>query len=77
VPELNKDIEKKEIDFDESNFVLYELPSEIYEIHVVANQSANYYFIVHALSENELAHYRKHGKVSLMRLANRVRRNKC
>lgn len=77
MPESERNSDKKEIDYDESNFVLYEFSSGIYELHVVTNQSACYYFIIHLLSVDELAHYRKHGKDSLMRLANRVRRNNC
>lgn len=77
MPDSADDDQKKEIEFDESNFVLYELPSGQFDIHVVTNQSAFYYFIVHRLTGVELVHYRRHGKDSLMRLADRVRRNGC
>lgn len=67
--------EKRELDFDESNFVLYELAPGQLELQVVANQSACYYFIIHRLSAAEADAYARHGKAALIRLANRVRRD--
>ena len=65
---------RREIDFDESNFVLYELADGGMEIHVMANQSAAYYFIEHRLDAGEIVRYRSRGRAALMVLANRVRR---
>ena len=65
--------DKRELEFDESNFVLYELAPGQLELQVVANQSACYYFIIHRLSAAEVDAYTRRGKAVLIGLANRVR----
>ena len=66
----------REVAADASNFVLYELPSGKYEIHVVTNISAAYFFIYHQLSDEEVKSFRSQGMKFLMTLADKVRRNK-
>ena len=65
---------RREIDFEPSHFVLYELPTGEYEIQVVSNNSAAYFFISHSLTDNEVTRYRARGKKYLLKLADQVRR---